>query len=55
MILTAPHMDFVITLCDAPDGPRCADFSNVPVSVENVLTTANGCLAPKAVLRATFA
>jgi ArsR family transcriptional regulator, arsenate/arsenite/antimonite-responsive transcriptional repressor / arsenate reductase (thioredoxin) len=28
----APRMDFVITLCDAPEGPRCPDFGNLAVT-----------------------
>jgi arsenate reductase len=28
----APRMDFVITLCDALDGPVCPDFGNLPVT-----------------------
>jgi protein-tyrosine-phosphatase/DNA-binding transcriptional ArsR family regulator len=28
----APHMDFVITLCDAPHGQECPDFGNVAVT-----------------------
>ena len=27
----APRMDFVITLCDTPDGSECPDFGNVAV------------------------
>ena len=28
----APHMDFVITLCDTPHGQECPDFGNVSVT-----------------------
>jgi protein-tyrosine-phosphatase/DNA-binding transcriptional ArsR family regulator len=28
----APHMDFVITLCDAPEGQECPDFGTVAVT-----------------------
>ncbi len=28
----APHMDFVITLCDTPNGQECPDFGNMAVT-----------------------
>jgi protein-tyrosine-phosphatase/DNA-binding transcriptional ArsR family regulator len=28
----APHMDFVITLCDTPDGQQCPEFGDVSVT-----------------------
>jgi arsenate reductase len=28
----APRMDFVITLCDTPDGPECPDFGGMAVT-----------------------